>query len=231
MASGSPRRKELLEQIGISFRVIKSNAEEVITKTEPGEIVKDLSAQKAADVAASVEEGIVLGADTIVCIDGKILGKPKDRADAGRMLELLQGREHSVFTGVTLIRKQPQGSGLNEGETEKDGEKAAEESGNGAKGNCPETVHSFFCETKVYVHEMSREEIERYLDTKGDCDKADGGIGNANDAKFEWEDKAGSYGIQGPFAAYVDGIQGDYNNVVGLPVAAVYQALKKLSFS
>lgn len=188
LASGSPRRKELLEQIGVSFKVIKSDAEEIITKIEPGEIVKDLSAQKAADVAAQIDEGIILGADTIVCIDGKVLGKPKNREDAGKMLEQLQGREHSVFTGVTLIKKQPQ-----------------------RISNCAEEIHSFFCETKVYVHEMSREEIERYLDT-GDA-----------------YDKAGSYGIQGPFAAYVDGIQGDYSNVVGLPVAAVYQALKKFN--
>lgn len=183
LASGSPRRKELLAQVGIAFQVIKSKAEEKITKTIPEEIVKDLSHQKAEDVAAGVEEGIVLGADTIVCLDHEIMGKPRDREEAYQMLEQLQGRSHSVFTGVTLMKKEA-------GQVTKD--------------------QSFAVETKVKVHAMSREEIEDYLDT-GD--------------PF---DKAGGYGIQGPFAAYVDGIEGDYNNVVGLPIAAVYQELKQM---
>lgn len=183
LASGSPRRKELLAQIGIAFQVIKSNAEEKITHTIPKEIVKELSCQKAADVAAGISEGIILGADTIVCLNQEVMGKPKDREDAFQMLNRLQGRSHSVFTGVTLMKK------------------AADQ----------ETiVRSFAVETKVHVHTMSKEEIEAYLDT-GDS-----------------FDKAGSYGIQGPFAAYVDGIEGDYNNVVGLPIAAVYQELKNL---
>ena len=182
LASGSPRRKELLAQIGMEFQVIKSSAEEVITKAAPEEIVMELSAQKAENVAQAVEQGIVLGADTIVWLDGRVLGKPKDRADAFRMLNQLQGKCHSVFTGVTLIQRW-------EGKTQK--------------------VRSFAEETRVRVHGMSREEIESYLDT-GD--------------PF---DKAGSYGIQGPFAAYVDGIEGDYNTVVGLPLASLYQELKK----
>ncbi len=185
LASGSPRRKELLEQIGLPFQVIKSNARETITRTDPEEIVQELSAQKARDVAEAVENGLVLGADTIVFLGGEIMGKPKDREDAFRMLERLQGGSHSVFTGVTLIRK-------NSGETVK--------------------TDSFAVETRVQVHAMSRKEIEAYLDT-GDA-----------------FDKAGSYGIQGPFAAYVDGISGDYNNVVGLPVAALYQKLKQFGF-
>lgn len=183
LASGSPRRRELLTQIGISFQIKKSQAEERITKQIPEEVVKELSFQKAADVAAQVEQGVILGADTIVCLGQEIMGKPKDREDAYRMLELLQGRTHSVFTGVTLIKK------MSGQET---------------------VIRSFARETKVMVHEMSSAEIEAYLDT-GD--------------PF---DKAGSYGIQGPFAAYVDGIEGDYNNVVGLPVSAVYQELKSM---
>lgn len=183
LASGSPRRKELLAQIGIAFKVIKSNAEEKITHTVPEEIVKELSYQKAADVAEGMKDGIILGADTIVCLEHEIMGKPKDREDAYQMLERLQGRSHSVFTGVTLIKREEYQ------ET---------------------TVRSFAVETKVQVHKMSKEEIEAYLDTKDSFDKA------------------GSYGIQGPFAAYIDGIEGDYNNVVGLPIAAVYQELKKM---
>ena len=174
LASGSPRRKELLQQIGIPFQVIKSETEEKITKTGPADIVKELSLQKAFAVAAGIQQGIVLGADTIVCLGHEIMGKPRDR-------EELQGKAHSVFTGVTLIRKTP-------------GE--------------PEIIRTFYRETKVWVHTMTAEEIEGYLET-GDA-----------------FDKAGSYGIQGPFAAYIDGIEGDYNNVVGLPVSAVYQELK-----
>ena len=182
LASGSPRRRELLTQIGVPFRVIKSDAPEVTTKTEPGEMAMELSCHKAGAAAGQVSRGIILGADTIVWLDGKPLGKPEDRADAKQMLERLQGRSHEVYTGVTLIRKEGQ----------------------------QQTCDSFFCRTVVHVHAMSDAEIEAYLDT-GD--------------PF---DKAGSYGIQGPFAAYVDGIEGDYQNVVGLPVSAVYQKLKHM---
>ena len=160
LASKSPRRRELLEQIGVEFEVIPSNAEEKVTKQEPSEVVEELSRQKAEDVAAAVEDGIVLGADTVVCQDGQIMGKPKDEADAKQMLQKLQGEEHSVYTGVTILVKE-----------------------NGAVQH----VQTFSQETKVYV-----------------------------------------YGIQGRFAAYVDGIEGDYNNVVGLPVSAVWQELKEL---
>ena len=169
--------------MGIPFKVIKSDAPEVITQQEPGLIVEELSFQKARAVADTIGDGVILGADTIVWQDGQVLGKPADRADAYRMLTSLQGAAHSVFTGVTLlIRRQGQDAGKLQ----------------------------FHEETVVHVHEMSAEEIEAYLDT-GD--------------PF---DKAGSYGIQGPFAVYVDRIEGDYQTVVGLPVAALYQALKTI---
>ena len=106
LASNSPRRRELLEQIGVEFEVIPSNAEEKVTKQEPSEVVEELSRQKAEDVAAAVEDGIVLGADTVVCQDGQIMGKPKDEADAKQMLQKLQGEEHSVYTGVTILVKE-----------------------------------------------------------------------------------------------------------------------------
>ena len=181
LASGSPRRKELLTLAGIPFHIEKSSGPEVSTQTEPGEIVKELSAHKALDVVQNAPEGVtVLGADTIVWADGEVLGKPESREDARRMLKLLQGKAHSVFTGVTL---------------------AVSKGGTILK-------QSFYSETKVHVHTISDEEIEAYIDT-GD--------------PF---DKAGAYGIQGPFAVFVDGIEGDYLTVVGLPLAAVYQALK-----
>lgn len=180
LASGSPRRKELLEQIGLSFEVLPSGAREVITKTIPAEVVEELSAQKAQDVASRMEEGIIIGADTVVCQDGEIMGKPKDRRHAWEMLRRIQGNTHSVFTGVTVLVKE-------QGEIRR---------------------HTFSCETKVHVYPMTEQETEKYLDTG------------------EPMDKAGAYGIQGKFAAWVESIEGDYNNVVGLPVSALWQILK-----
>ena len=189
LASASPRRRELLQQIGLKFEVIPARGEEIITKTVPSEIVCELSMQKAKEVAA-LKEGqmqedgsslIVIGADTVVCQDGKVMGKPSDRDHAIRMLEKLQGRKHSVYTGVTVLVMEP-------------GQEIVQ--------------HTFFAETKVEVYPMERREIEAYADT-GDP-----------------MDKAGAYGIQGCFAAWVKGIEGDYNNVVGLPVSALWQILK-----
>lgn len=157
-----------------------SRAEETVTKQLPHEIVEELAAQKAEDVAAAVDGGIVIGADTIVWLDGHMLGKPRDREHARRMLRALQGNTHSVFTGVTVV----------------------------VKDGADVKRHVFSCETKVHILPMTDEEIEGYLDTG------------------EPMDKAGAYGIQGRFAAWVESIEGDYNNVVGLPVSALYQVLK-----
>lgn len=181
LASGSPRRRELLEQIGLEFEVIPSGAEEVITKTRPAEVVEELSLQKASEVAARVEKGIIIGSDTVVCQDDQIMGKPADRGQAREMLRKLQGNTHSVFTGVTVL----------------------------VKGGDGILQHTFSCETKVHVYPMTPEETEKYLDTG------------------EPMDKAGAYGIQGKFAAWVKSIEGDYNNVVGLPVSALWQVLKQ----
>ncbi|MDO4521995.1 MAG: Maf family protein [Eubacteriales bacterium] len=104
LASGSPRRRELLTQAGIPFEVIVSNAEERITKSEPGEIVEELSCCKAQAVAKQYPDRLVLGSDTVVVLDKEILGKPKNEEDAVRMLTALQGRVHQVYTGVAFIR-------------------------------------------------------------------------------------------------------------------------------
>ena len=181
LASASPRRKELLGMMGVPFTVVKSDAPEVITESAPGMIVQQLSRQKAEAVAGKMTDGVVIGADTIVWAQERPLGKPAGREEAFAMLRLLQGKAHSVFTGVTLLRVQ---------------------------GGRTVQADSFFSETVVHVHGMSDQEINTYLDS-GDS-----------------FDKAGAYGIQGPFAAFVDGIEGDYYNVVGLPVPAVYQHLK-----
>ena len=90
LASASPRRRELLSQIGLEFEVMASSAEEVITKREPAQVVEELSRQKAEDVASQVDEGIVIGADTVVCHDGMIMGKPKDREEAAEMIRRIQ---------------------------------------------------------------------------------------------------------------------------------------------
>lgn len=187
MASASPRRKELLRQVGLSFTVMPSDVEEMVTKEKPDEVVEELSAQKAADVceklsAAGKEDFVVIGADTVVSVHGKILGKPADRADAVRMLQELQGKNHQVYTGVTLVRKK--------------------------RGETPQYVTFSEC-TEVSMYAMTGEEIAAYVDSG------------------EPMDKAGAYAIQGLCAAYIQGIRGDYNNVVGLPVARLWQELKK----
>lgn len=187
LASASPRRSDLLRQAGISFETVVSSIEEVITKTEPEEVVEELSRQKAFDVAERIlEEGqddfLVIGADTVVSIDGKILGKPKNVQNAKEMLGMLQGREHQVFTGVTFVLVQ-------------------------AGKRQDRTFHE---ETEVWFYPMSNEEIDTYAESG------------------EPEGKAGSYGIQGAGAIYIEKIKGDYNNVVGLPLARVYQEMKKI---
>ena len=119
LASASPRRSELLRQAGMDFIVIPSIGEEVITSTHPAQVVEELSAQKAREVADRIIGGreekaadfdLVIGADTVVAADHKILGKPADREDARKMIEMLQGNVHQVYTGVTLIVKDAKGN-------------------------------------------------------------------------------------------------------------------------
>ena len=181
LASNSPRRKELLSQIGLRFQVKPAAGEEIITKETPWEIAEELSWQKAREAAETVEEGIIIGADTLVWQDGKPMGKAKDQEDAARMIQSLQGRDHFVYTGVTVLVKE---------------------------GDQTES-HVFYRKTRVRVFPMTDEEIWDYIKTG------------------EPMDKAGAYGIQGAFAAWIDEIEGDYNTVVGLPVSALWQVLKK----
>ena len=185
LASASPRRKELLAKAGISFTVIPAAGEEKRTSEDPGEAVQQLARDKAEWVARSLaecEEGtLVIGSDTIVVFENRILGKPKDRRDAAETLEKLQGNTHQVYTGVTVLERKA--------------------------GKWME--HTFFESTDVTFYPVSREEIQDYI------------------ATGEPMDKAGSYGIQGLFGIYVKGICGDYNNVVGLPVARLFHEMKK----
>ena len=184
LASASPRRKELLSQIGIDFRIDVSNAEENTVSLEPGEIVKDLSYTKAMEVYGRQKDNVVvIGADTIVYSNGKVLGKPKDKQEAYTMIQSLQGAVHQVYTGVTVIWQQ----------------------------NNNTHVSSFVAMTEVELYYMSEEEIQQYIETQ------------------EPYDKAGGYAIQGFFARYVKRIDGDYNNVVGLPIGKLYQILNSLN--
>ena len=183
LASGSPRRKELLELIGVDFKIITSNKEEVITSINPEEVVKELSCMKAEDVAEGVNgPAIILGADTVVSHGGRILGKPKDAEDAVNMIRSFAGEDHFVYTGVCIIKKEADGS---------------------------VKKISFAEGTRVTVYPMTEEEIKRYV------------------ASGEPMDKAGAYAIQGLFAPYIKGIEGDYYNIVGFPIAGIYQKLKE----
>lgn len=187
LASASPRRKELLKQVGISFKVMPSTVEENITKEKPDEVVEELSYQKAVDVCGKLaaegkEDFVVIGADTVVSAWGKILGKPADKEDASLMLKDLQGGSHQVYTGVTLAWKY--------------------------KDMQPMFMTFSEC-TDVTMYAMTDEEIQGYVDSG------------------EPMDKAGAYAIQGLCAAHIQGICGDYNNVVGLPVGRLCQELKR----
>ena len=190
LGSASPRRRELLEQIGVEFEVKVSGKEEVHYSLDPAAIVKELALMKAENVAEELgaadtqeKDIIVIGADTVVVLDGEILGKPKDEADAERVLKALQGGSHDVYTGAAFLTY----------------------GRNGDKEVC-----SYAVGTRVFVNPMTENEIRAYI------------------ATGEPMDKAGAYGIQGRFAAYIEKIEGDYYNVVGLPVSRVYETLKVL---
>ena len=191
LASGSPRRKELLTQAGIGFEVLTSDADETPTKTVPSEIVMELSRRKGEDVFGKLEsqgridaskENLIISADTLVFFKDERLGKPRDKADAVRMLRELSGNVHDVITGVTLIY-------VNQGEKKQ---------------------VSFYEKTEVSVYDLTEEEIEDYV------------------ATGEPMDKAGAYAIQGYFGKYIKGINGEYANVVGLPIARLYYEIKKI---
>lgn len=184
LASGSPRRKEIMEQAGLDFDIMVSRKEEVYQSTEPEEIVKELSLMKAEDIAEQIRQRnvTVIGADTVVAHRGRILGKPKDEAEAFAMIHSIQGESHDVYTGVAVI--------------------SYDEHGN-------RTVVNHAVGTKVFVNPMTHDEIRAYLATR------------------EYEDKAGSYAIQGRFAPYIEKIEGDYYNVVGLPISYIYRVLPK----
>jgi len=181
LASSSPRRQELLRSAGIEFEVQPSYIlEEILRGERPEEFARRAAREKATHVAASSPPGsLVLGADTVVVIDGEALGKPADPEDAARMLRLLSGQTHQVHTGVCLVR-------------------------------APDRVEALKHETTfVTFRELDEEEIRAYVESG------------------EPMDKAGAYAVQGLASKFVTRISGCYSNVVGLPVALVYDTLKK----
>jgi septum formation protein len=177
LASSSPRRAEILRAVGWPFEARAPNIDETRASEEvPVQYVKRLARMKAAAVAAQQTEGLVLGADTVVVVEGEILGQPRDDQEARRMLQLLRGRWHEVLTGVALVRAGISGCSIVDHET-----------------------------SRVRFSAMSDEEIEWYVGTG------------------EPTGKAGAYAVQGRGALFIEEIQGDYFNIVGLPIRLVYE--------
>ena len=180
LASASPRRKELLTQIGVKFEIMISDKETDIDSSNPVKACEKQAMQKALDIEEKAalkykEDYIIIAADTIVALEDTILGKPKDKEDARLMLERISGKKHKVYTAVCVFNSRLK------------------------------THKSFVEETVVEVAELSKEDIDFYL------------------SEDEAYDKAGAYAIQGLFSRYIVGIEGDYYNVMGLPVGRVYR--------
>lgn len=184
LASASPRRRELLEQIGIKFDIVVSNEpeDEIDKSLSPENYTSELALMKACNVAKKLtgtkrKDSLIIAADTVVYSDGKILGKPKDSDDAFRILKSLSGKAHEVYTGICVMR-------LTDG-----------------------YATSKSIKTMVKFKELTDKTIKAYIKTG------------------EPADKAGAYGIQGRGAVLVEEICGDYFNVVGLPLSALYDVL------
>ena len=181
LASGSPRRAEILQAVGWPFEIAVSGIDEArLAGEDPVSYVQRLARSKAESVAAHLEHGLVLGADTTVIVDDELLGQPRDADDAERMLTLLSGKWHEVLTGVALV----------------------------VAGN-PARMLVDFEKTRVRFAEMSTAEIGWYLSTG------------------EATGKAGAYGIQGKAGLFIEEIEGDYFNIVGLPIRLVYKMAKR----
>jgi septum formation protein len=184
LASASPRRKELLQKIGLKFEVDASNcAEEIDPAMEPDEIVRRISVAKAKAVASRHKDAVIIAADTIGVLGKKLLGKPNTAAEARKMLAQISGKSHDVITGFTVL------------------------------DTATHKIISGTVNTRVYIKKLTPQEIEAYV------------------ATGESLDKAGAYGIQGLGAVIVERIDGDYYNVVGLPLSALVEVLKEFGIS
>lgn len=180
LASGSPRRKEILANTNVEFNVITSDIDESILKNEePTQLVLRLAFAKCMSVARKNPNDLVIGADTIVVLDHEILGKPKNEEEAFDMLSKLSNREHQVITGISIVNLE----------------------------NEKKIVD--YAISNVKFKKLTDQDIKDYISTK------------------ECLDKAGSYGIQGYGALLVEGIKGDYFNIVGLPISKLSDILKE----
>jgi len=184
LASASPRRRELLQKIGLKFEVDASNcAEEIDPALLPEELVCRISAAKAKAVASRHKNAVIIAADTIGVIGKKLLGKPHTAAEARKMLGQISGKAHLVITGLTVLN------------------------------TATDKIITKTVTTKVYIKKLTRAEIDAYV------------------ATGEPLDKAGAYGIQGLGAVIVEKIEGDYYNVVGLPLFTLTEVLKEFGIS
>jgi septum formation protein len=184
LASSSPRRAEILSAVNWPFEAVTANIDETRRESEDAvSYVRRLAEAKARAIAGELSSGLVLGADTIVLVEGEILGQPRDEEDARRMLKLLSGRWHEVLTGVALVRAR--------------------------ENHCVVDTET----TRVRFGEISAHEVDWYV------------------ATGEPNDKAGAYAIQGRAALFIEEIQGDYFNIVGLPVRLVYELARRMSKS
>ena len=181
LASASPRRMELLAAAGFAFDVLVSGADEDAPEGLPPDETAKRNALAKAMALPEDRESLIIGADTVVALDGRIYGKPASPQDAITTLETLSGRTHEVVTGVALVNDN--------------------------------AFYSFAETTKVTFRELSRDEIDAYV------------------ATGEPLDKAGAYGIQGAGGALVESIEGDYDNVVGLPMARLTRMLATLGIT
>jgi septum formation protein len=201
LASASPRRQELLRAAGIAITVQPTNIPEVpLDKEAPKAFAERLAHEKAWAIFKQRPNDFVLGADTIVVVDGEILGKPANAADAARMLRLLSGRSHEVTTGVCLMGPRPGTGADSSGSSPTSGASSKSET---ALGDTRSET------TVVTMTAFTDDEIQAYI------------------ATGEPMDKAGAYAIQGMASRWIPRIEGDYSNVVGLPVALVYRMLRE----
>lgn len=177
LASASPRRREILDTAGYVYEVIPSGAEEITDGADACELVRLNALAKAEEVYLRTEgQRVVVGADTVVCMNGKVLGKPSDEKHAFEMLSALSGSTHEVITGFAVISSAGSDSG--------------------------------YCTTRVHFRKLSDDEINSYI------------------ATGEPMDKAGAYGIQERACLFAESFEGDYFNIIGLPIAKIYPLLK-----
>lgn len=232
LASASPRRKELLEMLGFTAEIMPSHVDETVDEElQPWQIVEELSLRKASSVLDNLDieemkNGIVIGSDTIVVLNGIILGKPANHAEARAMLHKLQGKTHEVYTGVACVRFRAAANARSEHANSFISAEPATDSSNVMRygdigeyrvlsknpDSAPDVITGHTV-SKVTFRSMTDSEIEEYVRTG------------------EPLDKAGSYGVQGFGALFVEKIEGDFYSVMGLPVNLLYEILSAYDIS